>query len=135
MRQFIRHPSDVPIDFKLCGTESGNQELLKNYSEGGLCFTSDSWIEPDSEIKVTIAVPNRAFQATASVVWCKFTEGSYEVGIRFLDAQAEHAVRMIEQIIQIERYKQDKLSREGRHLSGEEAAREWINQYAGEFPE
>jgi hypothetical protein len=135
MRQFIRHPSDVPIDFKLCGADFGNQELLKNYSDGGLCFISDTWVEPDSEIQITIPVTNHDFQATASVVWCKFIDGNYEVGIRFLEAEAEHAVRIIEQIYLIERYKEDKLSREGRRLSGEEAAREWISQYAGEFPE
>jgi hypothetical protein len=135
MRQFIRHPSDVPIDFKLCGADISNQELLKNYSEGGLCFSSDTWVEPDSEIQVTIPIPNREFRARASVVWCKFIDGTYEVGIRFVDADAEHAVLMYEQIYQIERYKEEKLTLEGRHLSGEEAAREWIGQYAGDFPE
>jgi hypothetical protein len=134
MRQFIRHQSDVPIDFKLCGTDLSNQEVLKNYSEGGLCFISDTRVEPDAEILVTIPVADHGFQTTASVVWCKSLNGSYEVGIRFMDAAAEHAVRMLEQIYRIENFKQEKLVNEGCSMNGEEAAREWIRQHAGEFP-
>ena len=36
MRSFIRHPSDVPIDFRLDQLVSAGSDYLKNVSRGGL---------------------------------------------------------------------------------------------------
>ena len=43
-------------------------------------------------------------------------------------------LRMIEQICHIEHYRNEMLKQQGRELSIEEAAQEWISRYAGEFP-
>lgn len=42
---------------------------------------------------------------------------------------------MVEQIYQIEEYKKHVMAREGRQLSIEAAAQEWIEKYAAQFPE
>ena len=42
--------------------------------------------------------------------------------------------RMVEQVCHIEQYKHQVLKKEGRKLSGEEAALEWIQKYAPQFP-
>jgi len=44
-----------------------------------------------------------------------------------------HAMRMIEQACHIEHYRKV-WSEKGRQLSAEEAAKEWIEQYAAAFP-
>jgi hypothetical protein len=41
---------------------------------------------------------------------------------------------MIEQICHIEHYRKEVKLVEGRELSSEEAADEWITRYAGDFP-
>ena len=41
---------------------------------------------------------------------------------------------MIEQVCHIEHYRKEVMLREGRELSAQEAAREWISKYAGDFP-
>ena len=41
---------------------------------------------------------------------------------------------MIEQICHIEHYRHEIEQVEGRKLNSEEAAREWIQRYASEFP-
>jgi hypothetical protein len=41
---------------------------------------------------------------------------------------------MVEQVCHIEQYKADVLKKEGRELTGEEAAKEWILKYAKDFP-
>ena len=120
MRRFIRHPSDIPIDFQLTGMDVDTHETLKNYSEGGLCFISDSWIEPDSEINIVISISPRAFHAKATVIWCKSMDRGFEVGVRFLDVETEYAMRMTEQICYIQDYKQMQEKR-GRYLTVEEA--------------
>ena len=41
---------------------------------------------------------------------------------------------MIEQICHIEHYRAEVEGKEGRELSSQEAAKEWISSYAGDFP-
>jgi len=133
MRRFIRHPTDIPIDFQLAGMDVGTHETLKDYGKGGLCFIADSWVEPDSEINLAISILQPAFHATATVVWCKSIDRGFEVGVRFRDAETEYAMRMTEQICYIEDYKLMQEKR-GRYLTGKEAAMEWIERFAGQFP-
>jgi hypothetical protein len=66
-------------------------------------------------------------------VWCNKTAKGYEVGLEFNDPEEVERLRMIEQISQIESFRQDLEKREGRKLSSEQAAREWVSKYAGEF--
>jgi hypothetical protein len=42
---------------------------------------------------------------------------------------------MVEQICHIEHYKREVAEREGRELSGQQAAKEWIAKYAASFPQ
>lgn len=44
-------------------------------------------------------------------------------------------MRMIEQICHIEHYRKEVERQEGRRLSSQDAADEWISRYAGDFPE
>ncbi len=41
---------------------------------------------------------------------------------------------MIEQVCYIEQYRKEVLKKEGRKLSGEEAAMEWVEKYAKDSP-
>jgi hypothetical protein len=41
---------------------------------------------------------------------------------------------MVEQVCHIEHYKNEVKRREGREISGEQAANEWIAKFAGNFP-
>ena len=41
---------------------------------------------------------------------------------------------MVEQVCPIEQYRHEMLKNEGRTLSSEEAALEWIQKYAPQFP-
>ena len=56
------------------------------------------------------------------------------MGVKFTEEETAYAVRMVEQLCYIEHYRQNVLQSEGRELSGEEAALEWIEKFAGNFP-
>lgn len=133
-RQFIRHPTDIPIAYRCDGSTGGGKEPLKNINEAGLCFSTGTRIEIGTPIRIMIAVYEPPFKAKGEVVWCRPTNGHYEVGVSFEDAATTYAVRMVEQICHIEKYKTDVLHRQGRRLSAEEAADEWIRKYASDFP-
>jgi hypothetical protein len=42
---------------------------------------------------------------------------------------------MVQQVCSIENYRKEQREREGRRLSTQEAAVEWIEKYAGRFPD
>ena len=57
------------------------------------------------------------------------------MGVELLEKEEAFRTRMIEQICHIEHYKNEVYKTEGRELSGEEAALEWINKFAHTFPD
>jgi hypothetical protein len=135
MRQFIRHPSDVPIQVR-CGS-AGDYigQHTHDVSFGGLSFSSDTPIEPESFISFRIPYVRPEFEvAAARVAWCREDGNQYSVGVQFPDSDEAFRVRMVEQICHIESYRREVEEREGRTLSGEEAAREWITRFASSFP-
>ena len=136
MRHFIRHPSDIPMDYRVTRYRPSRRDRLKNISPGGLCFETPEALERGCVIQITIPIPIRepAFEATGTIVWCRPASGHYEVGVQFADANTEFAVRMVEQICQIHHYQREVLEKEGRSLSGEDAAAEWVAKHAQDFP-
>jgi hypothetical protein len=134
MRLYIRHPSDVPIDYQLGGRSNTSRDQLTNFSEGGLCFVAKQHIDPGSEIHFAIPIMPPHFHASGVVIWCREEAGEYHVGVKFTEEETAYAVRMVEQLCYIEHYRQSVRESEGRRLTGEEAALEWIEKYAGTFP-
>jgi len=134
MRKYIRHPSDIPIEYKPGRTASNNKSLLNNISKGGLSFMADTCLEPGTPVAIRIPIRKPAFREIGVVVWCRKKNGEYEVGVMFRDEATEFRLRMVEQICHIEHYKAEVMEREGRRLTGAEAASEWIKRYAGNFP-
>ena len=134
MRNFIRHPSSIPIDFHMEELVTGGGEHLKNVSFGGLSFNSKHELMAGAVISIKIPLIQPLFQALGRVSWCRPENNQFEVGIEFLDKDDMFRARMVEQICHIEQYKQEILKKEGRKLSGEAAALEWIQKYAPQFP-
>ena len=137
-RQYIRHPIDIPIEFSFDSAVEKRKKhpFLKNVSQGGLCFISDSEIELGSGIQIVIPLCQPTFKASGIVAWCHAANGGrFDIGIEFHDESIHFTLRMVEQLCHIEQYKQKVLRDEGRELSNEEAAAEWISKYAGQFPQ
>lgn len=134
MRRYIRHPSSMPIDYRLSEGDAGLQRL-RNVSAGGICFTVQKAMEPGAVVQINIRVGDQDFVADGEVMWCKGVNGHHDVGVRFSDAATVFTVRMVEQLCYIEQYRQTVLRDEGRKLSSEEAASEWVSRYAADFPQ
>jgi len=136
MRQFIRHPVDVPIEIRAGNGEAGPVHT-HDISLGGLAVHSAVAVEPGSLSEVRISYVQPAFEARARVAWCRPRRGGgggHEVGVSFLDAADVFLARMVEQVCYIEDYRKSVAREEGRELSSEEAACEWIEKYAAKFP-
>ena len=132
MRKYIRHPSDIPIEIN--GVDVKNVESLHDVSFGGLSFISKNRIKPGSKISITIKFVTPSFVSLTVVKWCRKKGDYYDVGVSFCDPEDAYRARMIEQVCHIEHYKREMLIKEGRKLTGEQAALEWIQRYAAKFP-
>lgn len=134
-RRFIRHTADVPIEVRSVPGTSAVAQTGVNISEGGLAFHSDACLDAEQTIEVRIPEVDPPFEAHARVVWCRPEDGRYLVGVQFLDATDAFKARMVEQVCTIEKYREEVRETEGRELSSQDAAAEWITKYAGRFPE
>ncbi|MBV1883073.1 MAG: PilZ domain-containing protein [Pseudomonadales bacterium] len=133
-REYIRHPSDVPI----CISPQGHGEQLSlqlnNVSMGGLCFDSAKDLVVGSVVNIKINRVKPVFKVSGIVQWSTPIEDHFEVGVRFIDYEDAFKVRMVEQVCYIDQYRRQIKAKEGRRISGDKAAKEWINKHGNEFP-
>lgn len=133
MRKYIRHPSDIPIEFEVKDLKL-ERNRLSNVSMGGVAFRCNERVEIGRVIEISIPSVTPTFKASARVAWCLNRNKYFEVGVQFVDPEDAFRARMVEQVCHIEQYKKDVQVTQGRDISGEEAAMEWIGKYASDFP-
>jgi Tfp pilus assembly protein PilZ len=135
MREYIRHPSSIPLEVKIADLPGPQSEYLNNVSLGGLSFCSKHKLEAGAQITIRIPLLEEGVKVSGQVVWCKKQGRAYEVGVAFPDKEEAFRTRMVEQICHIEQYRNEVLEHERRQLTSEQAAMEWIKKFAGSFPE
>lgn len=132
MRSYIRHPTSIPI--QVCISDDKQTRVrVRNLSSGGLCFITDQPLKVGSLVEFDIPVTKPDYHGCGVIVWRREqSPKSFEVGMRFTSNDDFFRTRMVEQMCQIEDYRQ-RLALKGRQLSGEEAALEWIERYSASF--
>jgi hypothetical protein len=141
-RRFIRHPTRVPIRYALdrpalsdvSDDESFDRNHLRNVSDGGVCFAAEQPVSPGAPIHLCIPLLGDDFEIDGSVAWCREVGRGYEVGVAFDSAQERFSVRMVEQLCYVEDYRTQVEREQGRTLSSEQAAAEWVERFAEDFP-
>jgi hypothetical protein len=132
MRTFIRHPTSIPIQVCAGGDESARVRV-RNLSAGGLCFITDKPVKVGTRVEFDIPITSPDYHGSGVIVWRREqAPDSYEVGVRFTSDDEFFRTRMVEQVCQIEDYRQ-RLALKGRNLTSEEAALEWIARYSAQF--
>ncbi len=135
IRRHVRHVTGIPVEVSLEYHQpyQASEDTITNVSIGGLCFIAEDRLDIDEAIQVRFPLLDNQTSIDGKVVWCNKTHRGYEVGLEFNDPDEVERLKMIEQICQIEDFRKDMEQRNGRHLSSEQAAREWISKYAGDF--
>jgi len=131
-RAFIRHPVDVPIHVFLQSEEALKYLSMSDVGEGGVAFQTNVAFEDGTILRVNVPHVQPPFEAACVVCWRQVKDDGFEIGVKFLDEDSRFRARMVEQVCHIEGYRQ-KAIKEGRYLSAEESACEWISQYAADF--
>jgi len=132
LRQYIRHPSTIPIRFRV--GQRQQTQTARDVSQGGLCFTSQQPAPVGESILVEINCGRPGFSAEGIVRWCSREGRKYLIGVGFRDQAVRYAMRMVEQVCHIEAYRRRLESETGQKLSSEQAAFRWISENAADFP-
>lgn len=141
MRRFLRHPTDIPIEVHTLASK-GNIHDGKNHTEccsmtsisqGGFSCEVENYLTVGSIVEIDILSITPKYHGKGEVVWCKAKDRHFEVGVCFTDVREAFKSRMVQQVCQIEHYKNIVYEREGRILDGNEAAAEWIQKHAADF--
>lgn len=130
MRAFRRYSTDIPVNILSKDVAIESSRPLYNVSYGGLACHSKVAFKSGELVSVRISHVDPPFEGTGVVVWCDSVDDGYDLGIQFNEGREAFAARMVAQVCQIEQYKKQVLEKEGRELSGDEAAMEWIEKNA-----
>jgi len=116
-------------------TDDRSDPTLTNISLGGLSFVSDQALNVSDLVEISFPSLKQENQVTGRVAWCEKAIEGYEIGIEFERSEEVFRLRMIEQICHIEHYRREVMRSQGRKLTARQAAQEWIQRYADDFPE
>jgi len=132
-REFVRHPSSIPIEVRLLG-QADRDVHIRDISMGGLAFPYHWPIVPGAP--VAICAPGLAvhIDLKGRVVRCQGKSPEWIIGVAFENSEDVFRMRIVEQICHIEAYRRQVLELEGRSISSDEAAAEWIPAHAAHFP-
>lgn len=133
MRHFLRHPSDMPVELVLRKQAFVPKQRLNNISLGGVACNSSRAFRRGTAVELRIPLFGEQARYPGLVAWCRKQEGDYLVGIAFVDEDTLFRARMVEQVCQIEHYRQQRERVSGCSLPIETVAQEWITQHAADF--
>ncbi len=131
-RAFIRHPADIPIEIETLPGEPASR--VADVSCGGLAFFAERPQPSGTLLHIRIAGNETSLNARAFVAWCHPEGHGYRIGVRFESPEDAYRSRLLEQVIAIERFREELARAEGREIPRDEAAREWIRRHASGFP-
>lgn len=133
MREFLRHPSDIPVDVKILREDELRLAQLKDVGSGGVCCRVARPIREGCQVEFAVPSLCSGFTGRGVVVWCQAAAENFQVGIQFLNRRDRFQARLVEQLSQIEHFRREMEISEGRFMDGEQAAKEWIARHAEEF--
>lgn len=131
MREFIRQNAGIPVEIVHDGERY--KYILENVSLGGLACQGSLMIAVNTLVEVRMRLLIPEYISQGRVVWCKKSDDLFELGIGHCGDKDKARLHMIEQISNIEHYRNDIRIAEGRNLDGEQAAREWVEVHGADF--
>ncbi|ANG63975.1 hypothetical protein A8C75_16860 [Marinobacterium aestuarii] len=130
-QRFIRHPDEIPLELQVVEAVCDSAHLSMPL---GLLCRSAAMLATGQQVSISTGDLAHAAAITGKIEWCRAHLDHYELHIRFTSDEHAQRMRMFEQVCHIRRYRQWVQEQQGRSLSEDEAALEWIAKYAALFP-
>ena len=132
-RIYPRHPTDLPVKILFEELVASESSYLNNISEGGLSFNSMLPLATGSVVSIRIPLNKPIFDFAGRVAWCNKQGFEYTIGVEFIGTDSTFRQRVVAMVQGIDDYRKRVYEREGRHLTSQQAALEWINHYANDL--
>ncbi|MGH1430710.1 MAG: PilZ domain-containing protein [Neptuniibacter sp.] len=130
-QRVIHHPEEFSIELQQKKTPYPISDKFLNLKL--VCHSSTPFSSGES-VAIHLPTVSNNEEVMGVVEWCNSAQRGFELGIKFSDPNELMRLRMLEQICFIKRYRNHVLHIEGRDLSDQDAALEWIAKYARLFP-
>lgn len=124
----------MPVELVLRRQGNIPRQRLHNISLGGVACNSSRGFRRGTSIEMRIPLLGEQARYHGVVAWCRRQAEDYLVGIAFTDEDTLFRARMVEQVCQIQHYRQQLEQERGEPMAIEHCAREWIARHAAEFP-
>ena len=139
-RRFIRHPLSYPIkavieeDKAIKEKETEINSESEDICEGGLLFKSKEKIRKGTKVAIDVEVEGRKINTEGTIVRCMPDKDcKYNIAVSFFTPQVSLKVRMMEQIVRIELFKERFERRYRVKVDFSCIAKEWIKRYSRAF--
>jgi hypothetical protein len=134
MRQFLRHPCDLPVELIIRKQTFLPRQRLYNISLGGVACNAPRGFRRGTSIELHIPLLGDAARYPGVVAWSRKLTDDYLSGIACIDEDTLCRARMVEQVCQIEHYRRRRELESGEVQPIESTALEWIAHNAADFP-
>lgn len=138
---YIQHPREIPVTLlsatppqpsAAADQSNGSAQCSTGHKEAGICFWTAEQPRVQDKVVLGIDLDNNHFIGKGSVVRVQPEKDGNWVCVQ-IDPEDAFAIRMAEQLCQIEHYRSDNKHYLDRTMSQDEAAQEWIAKYAALF--
>jgi c-di-GMP-binding flagellar brake protein YcgR len=135
-RRFYRHAVSVPITLSETTDKKESYSKSLDVSLGGLSFLWPRKLSKGAVIGINIAVKDKLFEMRSKVAYAKEDPktGTFRTGVCFMDYPSAFMARLVEEMLEILRYRKNLSRQLRREVTEEEAADVWIKKYAAKFP-
>jgi len=130
----IRHPVDIPLEVKAIAVGAYQQDETAVGGCAELAFHFPMMLAVGALLRVRVPSVNAQAELRGQVIWLAQSAHGFVIGMAFQSEAEAFRMRMVEQLCYIEDYRQQAFDTEGRDLSPEQAASEWIDHHAAAFP-
>lgn len=128
---YMQHPKAIPLHYRHIESHSCRQVHIPQF--GGLRFHAKQPVLTGTTLEIVIVACGEQHRFRGLVAWVWESNRNYEIGFAFSSRADAFRGRMVEQACHIEAYQHLVMEREGREISLERAAREWIGKFSAEF--
>ena len=134
-RRSLRHPIKVRLRLQLTGDRAVTRSQTGDLSEGGLHFFWVRALAKGTSLRVTVPVLKQAFKMTGKVVYSvrDTITGLFRTGISFIETSSAFRMKLAEEILRIQKFRDEISEKQGYMISEEEAALTWIQKYSKDF--
>ena len=127
-RRVPRYPTSQPVLIALGEVVASETRYLNNISEGGLAFDSLMPLAIGAMLRISLPVVRPLFTVQGRVAWCRAAGVKYEVGLEFLEPDAEKRQRIVALVRYVDEYR-TRAAANGRMLTIQDATIEWLDRF------